>query len=130
MEHFISQFHFIRPDWFYAFIPLVLISSIFFKSQKQGRSWVNIIDAKLLPHLLVGQSVKKSSVSSLLFFIIGSIVIFSLAGPAWQKRPQPVFKEKSALVIALDLSKSIYCMSPQLAVPLSLFPPTSAKDKV
>ena len=29
------------------------------------------------------------------------------SGPTWEKRPQPVFKDKSALVIALDLSSSM-----------------------
>lgn len=107
MELFISQLHFIRPAWFYAFIPLVLISIVLLKLHKQGKSWTNIIDPKLLPHLLVGQSIKKSSINSLLVFIVGTLTIISLAGPAWEKRPQPVFKDKSALVIALDLSSSM-----------------------
>ena len=107
MELFFSQLHFIRPAWFYAFIPLVLISYILIKINKQGKSWTNIIDPKLLPYLLVGQSVKKSFINSLLVFIAGTLAIVSLAGPAWEKRPQPVFKDKSALVIALDLSSSM-----------------------
>ena len=107
MELFISQLHFIRPAWFYAFIPLILISLVLVKLHKQGKSWTNIIDAKLLPHLLVGQSIKKSSTNSLLVFLLGALAIISLAGPAWEKRPQPVFKDKSALVIALDLSNSM-----------------------
>ncbi|MFK5913330.1 MAG: VWA domain-containing protein [Woeseiaceae bacterium] len=107
MDQFISQLHFIRPEWFYAFIPLALISIILLKLHKQGKSWTNIIDAKLLPHLLVGQSIKKTSLNSVLVFIVGALVIISLAGPAWEKRPQPVFKDKSALVIALDLSSSM-----------------------
>lgn len=42
-----------------------------------------------------------------MLFIAGALAILSLAGPAWEKRPQPVFKDKSALVIALDLSNSM-----------------------
>ena len=107
MELFITQLHFIRPAWFYAFVPLIVISIVLLRLHKQGKSWTNIIDPKLLPHLLVGQSIKKSSTNSLLVFIIGALAIISLAGPAWEKRPQPVFKDKSALVIALDLSSSM-----------------------
>ena len=107
MELFISQLHFIRPAWFYALIPLLLLSLGLVKLHKQGQSWTSIIDPKLLPHLLVGQSIKKSSSSSILVFLIGALAIISLAGPAWEKRPQPVFKDKSALVIALDLSSSM-----------------------
>ncbi len=107
MEQFFSQLHFIRPAWFYAFIPLLFISYALIRAHKQGRSWTNIIDPKLLPHLLVGQSVKKTSINGLLVFMAGTLAILSLAGPAWEKRPQPVFKDKSALVIALDLSSSM-----------------------
>lgn len=107
MELFLSQLHFIRPEWFYAFIPLALITFILLRVSKQGRSWTNIIDPKLLPHLLVGQSIKKSSINSVLVFIAGTLAILALAGPAWEKRPQPVFKDQSALVIALDLSSSM-----------------------
>ena len=107
MELFILQLHFIRPAWFYAVIPLVFISIMLLRINKQGKSWTNIIDPKLLPHLLVGQSIKKTSTNSLLVFIAGVLAIISLAGPAWEKRPQPVFKDKSALVIALDLSSSM-----------------------
>lgn len=59
MELIISQLHFIRPAWFYAFIPLVLVTLALLRLNKQGKSWTNIIDPKLLPHLLVGQSIKK-----------------------------------------------------------------------
>jgi len=107
MELFVSQLHFIRPYWFYAIVPLLLITLFLLQNQKLSRSWQSVIDPKLLPHLLVGKSVKQSSKSSLIFFIIGLVVITSLAGPAWEKRPQPVFKEQSALVIALDLSRSM-----------------------
>lgn len=107
MDLFISQLHFIRPAWFYALIPLLLVSIILVKRHKQGKSWTSIIDPKLLPHLLVGQSIKKSSNKSILVFLIGALTITSLAGPAWEKRPQSVFKDKSALVIALDLSNSM-----------------------
>ena len=107
MELFISQLHFIRPAWFYAVIPLVIISIVLLRLNKQGKSWTNIIDPKLLPHLLVGQSIKKTSTNSLFVFIASMLTIISLAGPAWEKRPQPVFKDKSALVIALDLSSSM-----------------------
>lgn len=107
MELFLTQLHFLRPTWFLGFVPLILFSYSLIKSHKMSRSWQTIIDPKLLPHLLVGKASKHSSLPSIIYFIIGTLVIISLAGPVWQKRPQPVFKEQSALVIALDLSRSM-----------------------
>jgi len=107
MELFITQLHFLRPIWFFSFIPLILFAFLLITSHKTSRSWQTIIDPKLLPHLLVGTPSKHSALPSILYFIIGTLIIVSLAGPAWEKRPQPVFKEQSALVIALDLSRSM-----------------------
>lgn len=104
---FFQALHFIRPLWFYALIPLILLTLLQFRNKKLSRSWQSIIDPNLLPHLLVGQSVKQTSRSSIVYALAGMLIIISLAGPAWEKRPQPVFKEQSALVIALDLSRSM-----------------------
>ena len=39
--------------------------------------------------------------------IIGLAIILAFAGPTWEKLPQPVFRSQAALVIALDLSRSM-----------------------
>lgn len=107
MDPFLLHFHFLRPTWFFGFIPLLILSLLLIRSHTHSKSWQSIIDPKLLPHLLVGKSIKHSALPSTVYFIIGTLIIISLAGPAWEKRPQPVFKEQSALVIALDLSRSM-----------------------
>lgn len=107
MDNFISQIHFLRPLWFFAFIPLLLLGFLLIKNRLFSRSWQSIIAPELLAHLLIGKQAGSSSLPAILFILIGSASIVSLAGPVWEKRPQPVFKEKSALVIALDLSRSM-----------------------
>ncbi len=107
MDVFISQAHFLRPMWFFAFIPLLLLCFFILKNRLFSHSWQSIIAPELLPHLLVGKQTTKTALPAIVFFVVGSLVIVSLAGPVWEKRPQPVFKEKSALVIALDLSRSM-----------------------
>ena len=37
----------------------------------------------------------------------GLLAILALAGPTWQQIPQPVYRDQSALLIALDLSRSM-----------------------
>jgi len=107
MDTLISQAHFLRPLWFFAFIPLLFICFLILKKRLFSRNWQAIIAPRLLPHLLVGKQSTRSLSPSIVFFVITSLIIISLAGPVWEKRPQPVFKEKSALVIALDLSRSM-----------------------
>ena len=108
----IQQLHFIRPYWLLTLIPAALLIWLYSTTQQKSRNWASIIDPRLLPHLLKGTStttqvIKNKTPSSLLLFAVASCLIISLAGPAFEKRPQPVFKAQSALVIVLDLSRSM-----------------------
>ncbi|MCW9013729.1 MAG: VWA domain-containing protein [Gammaproteobacteria bacterium] len=103
----IEQFHFIRPSWLLALLPLLLLTWLLLRKKLFSRSWQSVIDPALLPHLLIGKPGKNSRLPVMLFFIGGILAVIALAGPAWEKRPQPVFKKQSALVIALDLSLSM-----------------------
>jgi len=108
----IQQLHFIRPYWLLALIPAALLIWLYSTTQLKSRNWASVIDPRLLPHLLKGtttatQNIKNKTPSSLLLFAVASCLIISLAGPAFEKRPQPVFKAQSALVIVLDLSRSM-----------------------
>ena len=108
----IQQLHFVRPYWLLALIPAALLIWLYSATQQKSRNWASIIDPRLLPHLLKGtttttQVIKNKTPSSLLLFAVASFLIISLAGPAFEKRPQPVFKAQSALVIVLDLSRSM-----------------------
>ena len=104
MEHF----HFIRPLWLLALLPLLAATWLMFKQGSLSRSWQSVIDPALLPHLLSRQLESKRGRMTVSLFFIGALAaILSLAGPTWKKLPQPVFKQQSALVIALDLSRSM-----------------------
>ena len=113
-----DTFHFLRPEWFIAipFVAVLLILRLKRSSQKSG--WEDICDPELLRYQL-GQkapvTAKKPTTSLRLFnwtihFLLPFIFlisIFSLAGPSWEKKDQPVFQQGNALVIILDLSLSM-----------------------
>lgn len=109
--NYIQQLHFIRPLWLLALIPAGVLIWLYSITQTRSRSWASVIDPRLLPHLLKGTTTdirrKNNTLSSVLLFVLGSFIIVALAGPAFEKRPQPVFKTQSALVILLDLSRSM-----------------------
>lgn len=107
MIDWLQQFHLIRPEWLLAIIPLVLLSWMLLRKKLFSHSWQSVIDPALLPHLLIGKPGKTSRAPIILFFTAGLITVLALAGPAWKKLPQPVFKQQSALVILLDLSRSM-----------------------
>ena len=103
----IEQLHFLRPDWFYAFIPLALLLYFALNHSINSISWKKICDAQLLPHVLITKATKSSHLSLVLPTIVSILSIIAGAGPVWEKLPTPVFRDQSSLVIAVDLSRSM-----------------------
>ncbi len=103
-----QQLHFLRPEAFYAFVPLLLFVVLYLTSKATSRSWKAVCDDKLLPYILTAGGKKSGVLPILLILLAASLSIIAMAGPVWKKLPQPVFREESALVIALDLSQSMH----------------------
>lgn len=103
-----SEFHFIRPNWFWALAPLFVLLWLLWRQRLISRSWRAVVDARLLPHLLIGGGGVQRRVWPLfLVAVSGLLAIVALAGPTWQKLEQPVFRQESGLVVLLDLSRSM-----------------------
>ncbi len=102
-----SNLHFIRSDWFYAFIPLLLFLYFSFRVRSNNRIWSGIVDQKLMPYVLSVSGGKQRRYPLLLVFIASSLGITALAGPVVEKQSQPVYRELSSLVVLLDLSQSM-----------------------
>lgn len=102
-----SQFHFLRPFWLLALIPVVVLALLLWYQKHTARQWQQMVAPELLKYLLDGQTtrIKPWQLIALLFsWIIGCV---ALAGPTWEKLPVSVEKNQQALVIMLDLSPSM-----------------------
>ncbi len=102
-----NNLHFIRADWFYAFIPLALFLYLSYKTRLNNKNWRGIIDQQLVPFVLSKTANKQRRYPLLLIFIACSLCITALAGPVYKKLSQPVYREQSSLVVLLDLSQSM-----------------------
>ena len=102
-----SQFHFIRPYWLLAMLPALAVIVLLLKSKLSQGVWSNLCDNELLPYLLRTKNTKQSRGLLSIGSLAAVLVILALAGPTWQRIPSPVFRNASALVIALDLSRSM-----------------------
>ena len=101
------NFHFLRPFWLVAIIPLVLVIWVYAQRRLKAGNWSRVCDDRLLPFILIGQQQAASPWRLIAMLLCGLLLILALAGPAWNKLPQPVFRSQAALVIALDLSRSM-----------------------
>jgi Ca-activated chloride channel family protein len=102
-----ADFHWLRPLWLLGILPLLLLIIYLWRQGQHRNPWQQQIAPHLLPHLLINQSSAKSHFWVIGLGMAGLIMLLALAGPTWQKRPQPSFKPNQALVILLDLSLSM-----------------------
>lgn len=102
-----TELHFLRPQWFLALVPLLLILAGHWRSRRGGTAWQGLVDAHLLPHLLVGEEGRPRRLPLLLLALAWSVGVVALAGPVWERLPQPVFATTGKRVILLDLSPSM-----------------------
>ena len=101
------DFHFLRPQWFYALIPCALVLLFRFRKKTGLQQLENICDPRLLPHLLLDRPGASSRLPLVVLGLSWLIAVIALAGPAWEKQPQPVFRLKTGRVIVLDMSPSM-----------------------
>ena len=102
-----AEFHFIRPYWLLAMLPTLVIVGLMLRNKLSHGNWSAVCDAQLLPYLLQEKAVNQSRWPLTVGAIAALLAIIALAGPTWQRVPSPVFRNESALVIALDLSRSM-----------------------
>jgi len=105
----LTGFHFLRPWWLLS-MPLWLWLALYvWRKAQSGDGWAAVCDPALLSYL-VGESEgqkQRSKAALAALMLAGCATLLALAGPVWQQLPQPVYRAQSALVIGLDLSRSM-----------------------
>ena len=102
-----EEFHFLRPWWLAAIIPLALLAWLWVRRHRSGSGWEASIDPVLLSVLLQDNQRKAGRWLGLLLTLALALACLGLAGPTWQKLPQNVEQKQDTLIILLDLSLSM-----------------------
>ena len=103
-----GEFHFLRPLW----LTLLPVGAWLIWQLLRGRAdsggWRRVVDARLRPYVLAEPAVLRDSRLALVAALAAWLVaVVALAGPAWERLPVPAFRSDEALVVALDLSRSM-----------------------
>lgn len=102
-----SEFHFLRPEWLWAF-PALLLVYLFWLRRNLGKgNWSGVCDDRLLPYIVEQRADGDSRLPRVLFLVACGLAVIALAGPAWKQLPVPVYRNEAALVLAVDLSRSM-----------------------
>jgi len=104
----LHDFHFLRPAWLLLLFALPLLWRVLKSAAGDAQAWRGAVDAHLLEHLLV-RNADAAPARGPVWLALAALVIASLAlaGPAWERLPQPLYKNQAARVIALELSATM-----------------------
>jgi Ca-activated chloride channel family protein len=89
-------------------VPAALFVAALWRLNSSVTAWDRAIDKDLLPYLLDRSKNASQRTPLLLLLAVWVLSSLALAGPVWEKLPQPVQKREDALVIVLDLSLSMF----------------------
>ncbi|MEZ5577180.1 MAG: VWA domain-containing protein [Candidatus Competibacteraceae bacterium] len=102
----LSEFHWLRPEWLWALLPLAVIVWRLLRQVRRASAWETQCDPHLLEKLLI-QRARHQRWPLVLLAVAWVLAVIALAGPVWQKLPEPVYRTQAARVIVLDLSPSM-----------------------
>lgn len=101
------NFHFLRPEWFYALIPAAILFALLRYRNSHHSNWETAIEPHLLEHILDNPDSQVSRSPFTILLLAWLIATIALAGPVWRKTPQPVHEREDALVVIFDLTQSM-----------------------
>ncbi len=103
-----EAFHFVRPWWLLGIVAAVILVALWARRRIQGSQWEDSVAPELLAVLL--EPAGQASTNRMPWFVGAalSLAALGLAGPSWERLPQPVEQRGDALVIVLDLSLSMF----------------------
>jgi Ca-activated chloride channel homolog len=112
-EVVVQNFHFLRPLWLWALVPILGLFLALQRRLDPRRAWRELIAPQLLEHLTVGAEggarVRPVHLTTLTL-VLATIAV---AGPTWNQEVSPFAEDSAPLVIVLDVSRSMNAVDVQ-----------------
>ncbi|MFZ5636608.1 MAG: hypothetical protein ACOY82_08465, partial [Pseudomonadota bacterium] len=105
-----ADFRFLRPLWLLGLLTIPPL--LWWLRRWRGRRnvWRGAVDAHLLPHLLQGEGGEgwRGALAPAVATLAITLAVLAMAGPSWREVPQPLWQDRTPLVIAVDLSYATF----------------------
>ncbi len=102
----LSDFHFIRPAWLLGLLVLLGVG-IRLRKHPPRNTLDDLIDDHLQSVVLDDPGETQTTTARALPGLICILLLLALAGPTWERLPQPLYQLQQGRVIVLSLAKSM-----------------------
>jgi len=103
-----ESFHFIRPWWLLCVLPAVWFAWQLYRRTQSTSQWDTVVDAALMQHILEGQQeVTRRPVWYVILGFTWVVCTVAMAGPSWERKDTPTYRDARERVIVIDLSRSM-----------------------
>ncbi|CAH6853323.1 TPR domain protein in aerotolerance operon [Vibrio chagasii] len=106
IQQFFTQFHFIRPLWLLAFVPMFFLLWLRWREETKP-NWKDILPEHLRNALTIGETGWRKQLPLKLLMVIVTIAIIICSGPTWQREASPFGEDKASMLVVLDNSDSM-----------------------
>ncbi|MFG1342799.1 VWA domain-containing protein [Xanthobacter autotrophicus] len=103
-----ASFHLLRPEWLLALVPAAVLAALLWRRLNQGANdWSRVVAPHLLVHLAASGGRQTGRWPIALLLVGWAAAILAMAGPTWEKLPQPAGGRLEPVVVALSLTRSM-----------------------
>ncbi len=107
MTEFLEYFHFLRPSWLLAILPLLGI----WWTVRPKKATAESVQTGIAPHLAEALEVGREKGQRVFAIdgvaLIGVLLTVAAAGPTWSRVPDPLVADTAPLVVALKVTPSM-----------------------
>ena len=96
----------LRPEWLWGLLPLAALSVYIWRASDRAGEWEALVDPALQPYVLESGA-SQSKIVPLMSLLFCLLALLMLAGPVWEQKDAPAFKQQQAQLVLFDLSSSM-----------------------
>ncbi len=102
----LGEFHFIRPAWLLG-LPVLFFVGFVLRRYPPVNTADELVDPHLRSVVLDDPGQAKAAKNNILPGLLFVLLIIALAGPTWERLPQPLYQLQQGRVVVLSLAKSM-----------------------